>query len=236
MNIAIVDDDKNFIEELKSQVIKTFHDKMGAVLVETFNNPTYLLINLEEKKIYDVYFLDIEMPECNGIKLSKKIRDINEDAVIVFVSSHHKYVFQGYEVAAYRYIIKNEMISQIPKILLDIYDEFIQKESKFYFIKTNTRYERIKHSEIYYIYKEKKYAVIATKSMTSRVRNTLQNVLVELNSSDFLFVERGYIVNLKRISSIEGNILTLDSGQELIIGRKFIDELKSQLKQIWLGE
>lgn len=92
---------------------------------------------------------------------------------------------------------------------------------------------RILQKEITYIYKEDKNAVIVAGAKKIKIRTALKNVFSELDQNRFLFIERGYIVNIGQISSVEKDVVIMKNGSSLPIGASRIYETKKRVLEYW---
>lgn len=129
--IAIVDDQEEYLEEI-CNLIEKFYFKNGIpYVVNTFSNAQLLLYEMEEKLYFDIYLLDIEMPGINGLSLAEKIRSMDDAGYIVFITSHLKFLINGYDYFAYQFIPKNNLKKKLISTLeslqkrLDIEDQEI---------------------------------------------------------------------------------------------------------------
>ena len=104
--IAIVDDSRAYIELITDVLTKESGCTEDHFEIDSFQKASSLLYELEDGNDYDIYFLDIEMPEMNGLELAREIREKNEDAYLIFITSHMEFAIDGYEVEAYQYILK----------------------------------------------------------------------------------------------------------------------------------
>ena len=68
---------------------------------------------------------------------------------------------------------------------------------------------------------------------TSKVRKSLQQVFEELNAPEFIFIDRGYIVNIVQVMKINDSIAVLKNGEQLPISRSHLQEVKRQINQFW---
>ena len=100
---AIVDDDKQAIEEIASY-IKRFCGETGCEITCTgFSDAIGFL---ERSHSFDVVFLDIEMPFLNGMSAAEKLRETNDGIALIFVTNTAKYAVRGYSVNAVDYLLK----------------------------------------------------------------------------------------------------------------------------------
>lgn len=174
--IAIVDDQEEYLEEI-CNLIEKFYFKNGIpYVVNTFSNAQLLLYEMEEKLYFDIYLLDIEMPGINGLSLAEKIRSMDDAGYIVFITSHLKFLINGYDYFAYQFIPKNNLKKKLISTLESLQKRLDIEEEKFYQICTNHRYEKILYKDIYYVYKDEKYAIFVTQNGNIPIRETLKNI------------------------------------------------------------
>ena len=105
MRIAICDDSKDNLALLEDVVDGL---KVRETEVDCFENGKSLLRYLSDSKdnYYQIYLLDIEMPGINGLETAKHIREIDQRAIIIFVTAYSDYVFSSFEVQPFRFINK----------------------------------------------------------------------------------------------------------------------------------
>lgn len=233
LKIALVDDNTDFLLLLRKKVHAFFDGRNVLCEVRLFPNPEVFYFDLEEGFHYDICFLDIEMPQMNGLELAKKIRATAQTTYLVFTTSYLQYAVEGYEVKAFSYIPKNLLEEKLEATLLGIFCELQKKDEKYYFVETNSRFERIEYKEIIYVYKNNKNAVFVLNDREVPVRKTLQEVYDQLDSDEFLCIERGYIVNIEHIIKLESKEITLRNGKKLQIGRTHIRDVKETIHGYW---
>lgn len=113
-----------------------------------------------------------------------------------------------------------------------VYDYIIPGE-KFYQICTNHRYEKILYKDIYYVYKDEKYAIFVTQNGNIPIRETLKNIYKDLEQKEFIFIDRGYIVNVVHIMSLYKNTIYLRNSKNLKISRTYTEEVKKRIHTYW---
>src|SRR5690625_2801800 len=112
MKAVLIDDEKmvlNYLEELLGN-----YDTINVV--GTFTNP-HAGKEFIEKEGVDVAFLDINMPEYNGMEIAKDIRKTNPDLMIIFVTAHDEYAIDSFEVQATDYVVKPILKERIDKTI-----------------------------------------------------------------------------------------------------------------------
>lgn len=231
--IAIVDDQIGYLEDI-SQFITKFYFKSGiSCTIDTFPKAQLLLYEMEENMNYDIYLLDIEMPEVDGLALAEKIRAIDNEGYIVFITSHLKFLINGYDYFAFQYIPKNDLKQKLVPTLTSIQKRLVVDREKFYQICTNHRYEKILYKDIYYVYKEGKNAIFVTENGNISIRETLKNIYKELEKNEFILIDRGYIVNIVHIMRLYQNTIYLRNKETLKVSRTYADQVKKRIHSYW---
>lgn len=233
MRIAIVDD-KEEILSLNEQLISLCSQQnQFFVEIDTYASGENLLYELKEGKIYDLFLLDIEMPEMSGLTLAKMIREITDYAYIVFITSYLQYAIRGYEVKAYRYILKDDLKEKLSETVLDIHKKIEEEKNEYYIIDTNSHYEKILYRDIIYMLKENKDTIFVTKKGGSRIRKPLAKVYREINHSAFIYANKGIVINIPKINSLKSGILQMEDGTEFQVSRTHLKELKEEIRDYW---
>ena len=102
--IAIVEDDKSFIEELKKYLEQYSQEEGQEFEISTFYDGEEILENYVSG--YDLILLDIEMPKVNGMDAAEKIREADENVVLMFITNMAQYAIRGYSVGALDFVMK----------------------------------------------------------------------------------------------------------------------------------
>ena len=103
MRIAVCDDEKRFTGEFR-RITESIYNRLDYDVYEFWTATD--LIESFKLKAFDIVFLDIEMPGTDGLELSKQLRKLSSEVIIVFLTSHVEYAIKGYEVNALRYLLK----------------------------------------------------------------------------------------------------------------------------------
>ena len=130
MRIAIVDDNQTFAENMKYVVEDCLRSRQEAAEVRYCVNGYGILGDVEEGRNYDIYFLDVEMPAIDGLELAQRIRRLEPEANIVFVTSYEKYAVPSYKLRANYYILKDEYRQEVPQILERIWQQWQEEKER----------------------------------------------------------------------------------------------------------
>lgn len=120
LKVLIVDDNPHFVNALKFMLIDNFNDKIDTITTASNGDEALQLL---KKYIFDTVFMDINMPEKNGIETTKEATNLFRDIIIIAVSFHSemKYVVQMIEAGARTYIIKDEINAEALEKALHIH-------------------------------------------------------------------------------------------------------------------
>lgn len=207
----VVDDEPLAVEMLAAFIRKT----PSLELTATFTDPVLALSAIGEEKP-DLVFLDIQMPDLNGLELS---RLLPQDTRVIFTTAFRQYAFESYEVEALDYLLKpiryQKFIESVSKAerWMEIRQASVRLERnrRFAFIKTDGEYRNIDFDQILYVEGMKDYILIHLESETEPIvaHMTMKAIEEKLPSDMFMRVHRSYTVALDKITAIDscGDIL-----------------------------
>lgn len=223
----VVDDEPLAVEMLAAFIRKT----PSLELTATFTDPVLALSAIGEEKP-DLVFLDIQMPDLNGLELS---RLLPQDTRVIFTTAFRQYAFESYEVEALDYLLKpiryQKFIESVSKAerWMEIRQASVRPERnrRFAFIKTDGEYRNIDFDQILYVEGMKDYILIHLESETEPIvtHMTMKAIEEKLPSDMFMRVHRSYIVALDKITAI-------DSCEDILIDRISVPVSDSYRKDI----
>lgn len=201
---VIVEDEFPAREELK-YFINNFE---GIELEKEFDNPVDALKYLKDNEV-DVVFLDINMPELDGMSLGKIISKINEEIKIVFITAYRDYAAEAFEIKAFDYILKPYSDDRIKEVLENLTKEKerenskdINRINKITGLLDNKMFV-ISLDDIYYIEVDEKESLIYTKDAVYTSKVKISKFEEILPKEKFYRTHRSYIVNLDKIIEVE---------------------------------
>lgn len=234
IRIAICDDEEKAVS-LHEEIVKTSLQLCGiGYEITTYTRSTNLLFDItDDGFFFDLILLDIEMPGISGMEIPKRIKSFLPNAKIIFVTSHTEYAIDAFELSIFRYVPKSNLEIKLTAAVTDAARLIELEAGKEYTIQTSNRMEKISYKDIYYIQRDGKNASIVSGIGISKVRKSLQQVFDELNTPEFIFIDRGYIVNIIQIMKISGGMAVLKNGDRLPISRSHLQEVKQQINRFW---
>ncbi len=229
VKIALADDDEEFLELLKQMLEECFRAGKLCCRIDFFRNPELLDMEYAEGRTYDVCFLDIEMRQMDGRELAQRIRERDRAVYLIYLTSHGEFVRDGYRVGAFDFIMKEELCEELPDMMERLLARLERDREKTYQIATHSRYEKIAYRDLIYIYKQGQNARFVLTSGEKQERISLRRVMEALGDEEFAFVERGYIVNLTHVTSMDQGRVVLSNGTILPAGKEYIQRLRERL-------
>ncbi len=204
LTCVIVEDEFPAREELKYFLTK--HKEIS--LEKEFENPIDSLKYLQENKV-DIIFLDINMPELDGMSLGKILTKLNPNIKIIFITAYRDYAAEAFEIKAFDYLLKpysEKRITEVLNNLTMIKDnspikevEKINKVTVF----LDEKMVVLSLDEIYYIEVSEKESLVYTQNeiYTSKLKISKWEEILPKNK--FYRTHRAYIVNLDKIKEVE---------------------------------
>ena len=229
LNCYIVDDEPLAIRLLESYVEKTpFLHLQGSC-----TNAVTALADLTEKPV-DLLFLDIQMPDLNGMEFSKIIRD---KCRIIFTTAFEQYAVDSYRVNALDYLLKpisySDFLNACEKARqwYELLDNAVHKKDdmKSIFIKTDYKLVQIELDKILYVEGLKDYVKIYVENETQPILSlmSLKSLEEVLPSDRFIRVHRSFIIQADKIKVVERN--------RIVFGKQYIpisDSYKNNFQTI----
>lgn len=239
IHILICDDDKVFALRLKASLEALLEEKRTAGKVSLFGAAEE--IGRETLTSCDVAFLDIDFAgkEYNGLDIARKIRALRNDAVIVFVTNFVEYAPAGYEVRAFRYLLKDELTKKLDECIDQVLHQLRAEKSD---IKIQVEGEQIAlpirdllyvesmgHTLIFHL-RCKGYEPDRTYSCYGAIGK----MEAELSGRGFLRSQKSYLVNMAHIKKLNSAQVLLSNGVTLPVSSRGYADCKRQYL-LWRG-
>lgn len=224
IKIGICDDEKEIGDLIEGHLHNIL--KNTEYEIEKYSSGEELL--QASFKDIDILLLDIQMGKLNGMDTARKIREVDNKMEIIFLTSLIDYVQEGYEVRAYRYLLKPIELEELNKHLLACINEIEKNKNHYILIKNKSNTYKIYSNEITYIEVQKKDMIIHTINKDFDVRYSLEKIEKDLNLDKFVRCHKSFLVNLSYVENIKSNTAILESGEEIPVSRYRYKEVKEQ--------
>lgn len=236
MKMAIVDDDIMFARKIRKSVQRFEH--MEEEVADIYESGKQLLEALEKGEKYDLYFLDIRMPDMGGLELVERIRCLDADKYIVFITSYEQYALSSIKAGAFYYILKEELNSELPRVWKKIRMEEIKKRTLKEVAVGNTGIcKKIEYYNILYIGRKNKNVIFYCQGENGveeyTERKTLKEIFMGLPPEEFAYINSGEIVNLTRVELFKEESVELGCGIKLTCSRRRKMDFRRKLFDYW---
>jgi len=210
-------------------ITKSFADAGQQIKVFTFSDGKSLIGKIEkEKQIFDIIFLDVDMPVVHGFQVAQRLREINKAFILLFTTYLEHQSREGYLYGAFRYVFKNNLESEITEavsgIIKKLSNSVMDREEVTFKCRISGVLEdlSLQKADILFLKKEK------TRRVTLKTVYSDYELLVKplseyaelLDPSVFIPIMRSYLLNFNHVESIEATSFVLTGGLTVPLGIK----------------
>ncbi|KAB8286628.1 DNA-binding response regulator [Bifidobacterium ramosum] len=217
--VAMVEDDENAAERLRGCLTRYERDHAGVAFdVTEFREPTGFLEPYRAS--WDIVFMDIEMPNMDGMQAARRLRELDSETILIFVTNMAQFAAKGYEVDALDYIIKPFSYPDFERKLTRAL-KLAQADGESLLVSQRGSARRIALRDISYIEIRAHNLEYHTDSGTISAYGSLQDIEARLSGSGFIRCGKPYLVSSRHIAQVAGDTVTLTDGTQLPIGRAY---------------
>lgn len=229
IKIAICDNEYQTAVEIEQWITTISEKRFIEADTDVFSDGEELIHEIERINSYDIIFLDIEMEIMDGIKTAKKIRKIDKNVVIIYVSGYEAYAIETFEVNPFRFIVKPVKKEMFEKIYLAAVER-VTLDDAFFQFKYGTSFYKESLEDIIYFESNRRIINIITVHGNFKFYGKLNEVQerVATAKTTFLRIHQSYLVNYKYINRLSYDFVEMRNGVRLSISeekQKMISEL-----------
>ncbi len=229
MRIAVCDDCREDALSLKKL--------LRGQDVSIYSDTESLMADIEKNnRRYDLYLLEILMEESmNGIELAGKLREMQEEAMICFISTSADFYREAYDLYAVQYLIKpvgeksiKKLLRKVQKNLAGQHNDKKKTLTYFWWGKSGT----ISYGKIRYIRtRGHMLAICCTDGKVQDSKGKLNDLERQICGDIFLRCHQSYIVNIRHVESMTGSELTV-AGEQIPVSRRYYAEVKRRYQMM----
>lgn len=218
LKIAVVDDSW----EWRMRTVSELRLILGEdVLLTEFESGDALILSEE---IFDLVFLDIEMPGRDGFETALIYRGAHPKTLIVLLTTHTEYWKKGYTVGVFRFLEKTNLREDIRETIAACRNIF--KDNKLVeFVVPKGPNVQVRIDNIIYIETRRPYINIYTKQGLIESSESIKDAMEKINDEAFFQCHRAYIVNLEAIKDIKEDLIHLKNGERILLSSRRKKEL-----------
>lgn len=210
-------------EPLALKVIEKYCENIGFLQLEkTFSKQSDALKYLGKFPV-DLIFLDINMPQKNGLDFYK---NIERNTKVIFTTAFSDYAVNAFEINAVDYLLKPFSFERFLKAAEKIKESSADTERKFLMIRADYKLHKVDYEDIRLIEALDDYVKIHLKNNSViTARQSLKNIQETLPNTQFIRIHRSFIIPVKDISRIVNRSIKIDDFV-IPIGDKYKDEIQ----------
>jgi DNA-binding LytR/AlgR family response regulator len=230
IHIALCDDQVKITTYIEGMTLELSRLKSIDVGIDVFFDGTTLNRHIELGSRYDLIFLDIEMKIMNGVETAKRIRAVDSDVLLIYVSSHENYWKDLFEVEPFRFISKPINKKEFAECFYKACEK-LKRSHVFFEFKYNRELIKIKINDIVYFESYKRTIYLYTNSgETYKFYGKLTAVeqAIQEKNATFLRIHQSDLVNYRYIKKVGVDSVVLYDGNELLISAKRQKEIKKK--------
>lgn len=160
-------------------------------------------IELCKEDIFDIVFLDINMPKVSGLELGYELKYINPDVSIIFQTAYEEHALKAFDIGAVGYLVKPFSIDQIQATLERIKTPIKDEKELRILSKSGDNYLLLKPEEIHYVKADLSEVMIRTTKGFSYYSQKISDIFNKLEKYGFERIHRSYLININEIKDIE---------------------------------
>ena len=230
--IIVVEDQNKWWEQISSYLSSYAKENDALFEVARFKTGESFLAQYDGSA--DLVFMDIGLPEKNGIDISKELRQKDGRVCIVFLTELSQFAIEGYEVRAFDYLVKPIKYDLFSLKLSRILAYLSHASRKYATIKDGSLTARICFDDIVYIESQKHYVYFHCLEQEYRTRGRLEDIQKEYLDSGFSRINRSILVNLAHVNGYTSTDVTA-KGENLPLSRVYKTDFLHDLT-LYLGK
>ena len=232
IDIAVCDDDVVALDMISSELKHQFERLGQNTNITCFHLGRELRKSFYSGMYFDVFFLDIDMCDIDGIELAKQLREHSRDSLIIFISNHDEYVFKSFIVSPFRFIRKSMFKTESAQLAEDIIKGSERETKNSIVINARGMSVKLSPNEIIYIECNDKILHIVTEFKSLNLEFTLSEIEKLLENYGFIKTHKSYLVNYRYIFSIEKADVVLDTGDRIPVSKHRLAEVKKEFRSL----
>ncbi|MEG1926347.1 MAG: LytTR family DNA-binding domain-containing protein [Ruthenibacterium sp.] len=220
MKIGICDDELYYVQKIESMVRTYFSAQHMEITLFCDTNAERFSQN--DLSALDIVFLDVLMDTVNGIDVARALRVQNQKAVLVYISQLIDYAPMGYEVNAFRYLLKSNLENTFYECMQAVMRR-LETQNQTYLLKTELGILSLALNNVLYIESQKRLLLFHVQNQERSFYQCYEKITVaqqQLSEKGFLRIHKSYLVNMAHIKYIRNTEIALKENTVLPVSRQ----------------
>lgn len=217
IRIGIAEDDQAYIDQIQEYLNRYMREYGETFSVSVFRNGMQLAFDYQP--VYDILLLDVEMPVLDGISAARRIRKLDGEVIILFITNMAQYAIDGYAVRARSYILKPINYYGFSLELQEAIESLKRRQVNALLLPTDDGLTKVPIGRVIYVESQKHDLLLHTSGETIRIRAKMKEMEEKLQDYYFCRSSVSYLINLAHVNGISGDSV-LVGGKTLPISRQ----------------
>lgn len=236
MKILICDDNPIFCDELERGLVQYEINHGNTFIIQKVFSGKEALEKLKQES-WDVLFIDIEMPEINGVEVGVRVRNQiqNYSLKLIYVSSESSYAMDLFKVDTFDFLIKPVDYVDLEEVM-DKLQNSLNRNAEMFVYSKKGQTVRCKVEDILYFESNLKKTVIVTRQKMDEFYSPLKDVFEKLKDKHFFYCHKSILVNYDRVTEFYYDKLILENGEEVEISQAKRKEVRKMISEMGLRD
>ncbi len=239
--IAICDDESSELEQTAAALREYLQARSNLTAEVSLFAGGYALLDAAEAGAgFDLYILDVIMPDLNGIEVGKALRQMGRDGAIIYLTTSPDYAVESYQTQAFFYLLKPVQRREFFDVLDRAVAAAKKRQSETVIVNTPLGLRSLLLDDILYVERVERfmrYYLAGGETVDSRtLRGSFQEAAADLLADRrFILCGASFVLGLHHVKAVERGSALLDSGVKTIIPQASFAEIKRAWMDYWLG-
>lgn len=228
LRIGVCDDEK-VVHDMMIKIVETYAQEKALDIYITNYMSGQALIDSQDIAKLDALFLDIEMPELDGVETAYRFNEIKHSCKIIMLTSKVERFKEAFKIGAFRFVTKPIAQNEVFEVIDDVRARMLGETSMK--VHRDGREHAVIEKDIAYITLNKTSTYVYTEKYDFRSDESLEWWENELDNRLFVRCHKGYIVNVSKIVDINKKNVVLVTGECVPVARRRVNEVEQRLME-----
>ena len=233
LRIAVVEDDKTYAAQLKEYLVRYGTEKNQKISVALFPDGEDIVTDYSAE--FDIILMDVEMTFMDGMTTAERIREKDNEVVIIFITNMPQYAIQGYKVDALDYVLKPISYFAFSQRIDRALTRVKKKEATYITVAQKGGKKKLNVDKICYVEVRDHDLIYHSTKGDIVTKSSMKEAEGTLGGTKFFRCNRCYLVNLEYVEDFRGNDVTVASDViQVSRARKkaFMDALNDYMNEV----
>lgn len=233
MKFFLCDDQEQMLDFYEEKLLKLAEKHNRELEICRFKSGRELLFHFEDiGDTVDAIYMDINMPEIDGVSVSENLRKDGYSGEIIFLTVSEEHFLPAFDVGAFNYILKEKTTSErFEEIFLKVLDTVDHHNKECILLSSGGAHRKIELADIHYFEVRKRIVTVYYGEETFEFYSTLEKLENQLLGKGFYQVNRAYLVAEHSIKEYTYETLYMNNGDAVPIGRSYQKVARQYFKE-----